>query len=74
MQPEYTSFFAMVGMRFLRGFIAGFIGSMALFVQSNPNYLTDYKAWIASAISAGITGAALSVDKALRADGTDYQS
>lgn len=78
MNEQYSSWFAMVGMRFARGFVAGALGSMTMLLTASPlsleALLSNYKAWLFSIISGGITGALLSADKALRADGTDYKS
>ncbi len=75
MTPEYKSFFQMMSMRFIRGFIAGGFGSMAMLMSSGQvDILTNYKAWIFSFISGAVTGAVMAVDKWLRSDGTDYIS
>lgn len=76
---EYESFLEMISARFIRGFIAGFIGSMAMLMSSASSLtadqvITNYKAWIFAAIAGGISGGALAVDKWIRSDGTDYVS
>lgn len=75
---EYKSFWTMLGMRFLRGFVAGFMASMAMLTQASTmpiqDLLTNYKAWVFASISAGVTGACLAIDKWLRSDGSDYKS
>lgn len=76
---EYKSFFEMMGMRFLRGFIGGLIGSMTMLSAgasglSIEQVLSNPRAWIFSAISGAITGGIIAVDKWIRSDGTDYQS
>lgn len=56
--------------RFLRGFIAGAIASLAAIVPVSFQSLNDIKAWLflamMAAVSGGVSGGLLAFDKALR--------
>ena len=56
--------------RFLRGFIAGAVASLAALLPVSFNSLNDIKAWLfiamMTAFSGGLTGGLLALDKALR--------
>lgn len=78
MNPEYTSFGKMVGLRFLRGFVTGAVSSMIMINISSVNTFADIKVFLValaySGLVGGITGGLLALDKAIRANGTDYES
>ena len=63
-------FYKAIGNRFLRGFIAGFVGAVSTLAPLTANSWTDLQTWFVVAIFAGIaggiTGGVLALDKALR--------
>lgn len=68
---EYKTFFKMIAMRFIRGFVAGSFGSLVILVKASSvpemDLLTNYKLYILSFIGGGIVGGCLAVDKWVRA-------
>lgn len=72
---EYKSFFGMMGMRFLRGFVAGAVGSVTMLTAGSPDMtvLANPKLWLFAVISGGISGACLAIDKWIRSDGSNYK-
>lgn len=74
MGTEYKSFFSMIGMRFARGFIAGFVTSLSMLTTSLDisTLLSNPRAYVYMIMSGAISGAVLAVDKYLRSDGTEY--
>ena len=59
-----------LAIRFLRGFIAGAVGSMITVGVFAGTNLTDFQQWIGllgiAAMAGGITGGLLALDKAIR--------
>jgi len=62
--------FKVLIIRFIRGFIAGAVGSMITVGVFAGTNLTDFQQWIGllgiAAMAGGITGGLLSIDKAIR--------
>lgn len=65
---EYKSFLSIIGMRFLRGLVAGFVSSMAMLTTSLDVQVvfTNPKAYIYALLTGAISGGCLAVDKYLR--------
>lgn len=59
-----------LALRFVRGFVASFIGACVLIVPNNIDTLTDLQGWLTSmafaGLVAGISGGILALDKAIR--------
>jgi len=68
---EYKSFFSMLGMRFIRGFVSGAVSSMVMVNMVGVNTFEDMKIFFMSLcysmIIGGISGAILAMDKGIRA-------
>ena len=62
--------FKVLIIRFIRGFIAGAVGSMITVGVFAGTNLTDFQQWISlliiAAVAGGITGGLLALDKAIR--------
>lgn len=72
-KTNYKEYFQMLFFRFLRGFVASAISSMAIIVttyvaQNDMGLFPFFQALGVSALFGGISGGILALDKALRTD------